>query len=136
MKQNKRAIVGLTTFSLLILVLILILVGVYYFSNTYKTQDKNLAAKAELDNSLYSLRSSLIDLTTQVNSTIIYQNKYDIDYIKIILNNSQIQGELVYDDIYIKSNISTMGLDFCSNYIISPIGKNTFYFNGSCILLK
>ena len=136
MKQNKRAIVGLTTYSLLILIFILILTGSYYFSDKYKTQDKETNAKLEIFNSLSSLRTSLIDLTSNINSSLIYENIYDLDSIIIYLNNNSINGKIEDNNIYVTGNISSMGLIFCSNYSLSPISKNNFYFNGSCISLS
>jgi len=135
MKQNKRAIVGLSTFSLLILIFILILIGSYYFSNKYTTQDKNLIAKIELENSLTSFRSSLIDITVYNNSYLVYKNNYGLGSIAIYLNNTLISGVLDDGDYYAKTNISSLGLKFCSNYTISSKVMSQFYFNGSCISL-
>ena len=133
MRQNKRAIVGLSTFSLLIFMLILILVSTYYFSDKYTIQNRNFIAKSELDNSLFSLRSSLIDIVSNNNSYLIYQNNYDISKIKINLNDKYISGTIDRGYSYAKTNISSLGLEFCSSYQISPKAKTKFYFNGSCI---
>lgn len=133
MKSNKRAIVGLTTFSLLILIFISIFIGSFYFASKFKTNAEELNSKVELENSLYSLRSSLLELTFKDNSSENYSNKFDSNDVIIEIDNSTMSGIISYGNVYIEENISSMGIEFCSNYNISPTFNSDFFFNGSCI---
>lgn len=130
---NRKGNVGLITFSLILSIYLVLFLGVYYFTTTQKDNYVSNNIKIQVANSVYSLRSNLIDLTKQRNSTLIYKNKYDMANIKVTLSSNSIYANQIQDNSYNDLNISNLGVKFCSTYNITLVTKTIFYFNGTCI---
>lgn len=131
--QNKKGLVSLITFSLLIVIFIFIFSSSYYYYSTSKVESKLIVKQIDIQNVLISFRADLLNLVSHKNSTLNYTNLYVSDSFSIKLNNSKISGIDYFEENLIQKNISNLGINFCSSYTIYPVITNIFYFNGSCI---
>ncbi len=132
--MNRKGIVSFITFSLVILTLIILLLLVFYISNYYKLDYTKTISRYELDNVLFDFRESLLELIVKDNSTIIYKNELN-SIVNISLYNKSIEGYFNSGDIILNDSISSLGIDFCSNYSFIVGFETKFRFNGSCIEL-
>lgn len=133
--KYKKANVGVTTFSLILLILILLLGFVLFFSNGSKANLIEKNSRSELLNSLSSFRGEMIKLLSHNGSSINYQNNYDLNEIYFVINASEniILGYHESDSSIININISTLGFRFCTDFEYSPTVIAKFSYNGSCI---
>lgn len=131
--SNRRGVVSISTFSFVILILIAILI----FSYDFYTDSKDISLKQikeqELLNSIASFRAELIQLSSNVNSTINYTNNLDSVDIVLNLNDDIISAKQEMSNEYIILNMSTLGLSFCSSANVSPSFEIVAHYNGSCI---
>jgi len=132
--NSKKTIVSITTFALILVLAISLFIGTIFLTDTLKEKVLIKNKNQEVLNSVQTFRSQLLDVISKNNSNLTYNNKYDLESIKINLENKTISGidkSLKFEIIEI--NISTLGMKFCTNYSFYPVGNTSFNYNGSCI---
>lgn len=134
--SNKKAVVSLAAFSLIILLLISILAFSYYYYNSSKSTYDKSSIKLDVLNSLSNFRDSLIYIVSTENSSLNYVDNLTYGNLQIFVDNITISGVYKSNLYYIEKNISTMGIEFCSNYSFYPNYGIIVSYNSSCILLS
>ncbi len=132
---TRRGNVSIITFSLMISLYFLIFLSSYIYYSNEVDSFENKIHKVEVINSLYSIRSSLVELISVTNNTLNYTDYSNVGLSKFVLDSSYIYGSIYSEKEVIELNISTLGVDFCSRYIVDSNLQINFYFNGSCILV-
>ena len=133
---NKKSVVTTSTYILILLILILVLIGTYFFYINNKNDVIKLEYEKELFVSLSKFRFEIINIIQRENSSIIYNDKYSLNGVEILLEEDKISGLLIEKNGYATINLPTLGLIFCSNYSFYPVESSTFVFNGSCISMS
>lgn len=131
--MNKKGVIGLSTFSLLVLLFLITFLFTYVFVQDTKAEGLKLIGEKEATYSALSLRSSLLNLLSEENTTLTYRNEFDVDNMKLTLSGSRITAFQQDEEILVNISFSNLGIPFCSIYEISPKFETTFEFNGSCI---
>jgi len=132
-KKKKNGVISIISFVLILLLIIIIFIS---SNNFYKNSKENIIFKnknQEVLNSILTFRSDLINLVSKNNSNLIYLNNYDLESISIYLNNQTISGVDLSLNKRVEVNVSSLGLEFCSNYTFSPKFSSNFSYNGICI---
>lgn len=124
---------NITAFSLILLLLISLYVVVYnyYTVSISEVEDKN--SENELLLSAASFRADMIQLTKYNGSYLVYKSELDPDNLMINLSNTTIMTYLRGNTYDINYNLSSLGIYFCDDYLISPNFNNTLYYNGTCV---
>ncbi len=130
---NKRGVVSITTFSLVILLAFSIYLFSSWYYYSYKTDYVVEIKKEELLNSVSTYRSDMLNLVLNQGSNLTYENNLDSLETTIYLDNMTITGKQVYNNDYIVVNISTLGFQFCSNYSFYPRVATVFEYDGTCV---
>ena len=130
---NKKAIISLNLFVLLLIVFFILLGFTYFYKDFAVQNSKQYISKTEIFNTGLSLRSFFIQAVIYENQTIIYQDIYDSDNIFATLNNSSITLSKQTEDEFVIKKFHLYGIQFCSEYNISTKSENSFSYNGSCI---
>jgi len=133
---SKKGVASFSSFSLILFLFLILMVSTYSFTEFSKTNFEESIKSNEVLISALSFRSSLIEMTSNINSTLEYKNNLDSNSIFFILNNSNILAKDLSFGKIISKNIPTLGINFCSSYKVFPVEETKFYFNGSCILVK
>lgn len=131
--MKKKGIVSLITFSLLILIFLLIVIGSFNYYSDSKSESSIKLKEIEILTAISSIRSELISLYVDTNSSLNYSSKLIDANLLIKLNNSQISGISIFEEKYITVLISGFGIQFCSSYEFYLVENTQFNFNGSCI---
>jgi len=134
-KKRKKALVGLTTYSLILILMIVLLISSISFYDTSKEDILLKNKKQEILNSILTFRSDLINIISTNNSNLTYINSYDVESIIIYLENTSIIGEDLSLNEKVKINITSLGIGFCSSYNFSSNINVTFTYNGTCIFM-
>lgn len=132
MITNKKAIVTLTMFSFIVITVFFVLLFSYFSFDYIKITGEEKIVEKEVLNSLTSLRSELLPLIVYNNSNLTYMNELDSDII-INITTNVLSAKKYTSNNLISYSISTLGIDFCSNYQVYPNINTTYVFNGSCI---
>lgn len=130
---NKRGVVSTVTFSLIILLLLLILGFSFNYYTDSKLETQLIVKEQELQYSLGSFRAEIINLISYENSNLTYISNVDSQNIAITLINNTITGKEIFNNNKVVVSISSMGIDFCDDYLFYPNTETQFVFNGSCI---
>jgi len=133
MFKNNKGIVGLTTFSLIILLMISLFSLTFYYFNSNKLDSTKLIETENVQNSLNSFRSSLIQISSVTNSSYSYSDSLTSNTILLTLENKTINGFSYYDNFIVNITIPSLSLNFCSNYSFYSKQTTNLNFNGSCI---
>ncbi|MCA9459670.1 MAG: hypothetical protein KC550_03935 [Nanoarchaeota archaeon] len=133
--NSKKSVVSLTTYIMILFLSLLILI---FSQNFYSNSKSDVILKIdekEVLNSVLMFRESMLNLASYSDSNLTYVNNYDLPEIEIFLddNGKKIVGKMSSGLLDVSSNISSLGLSFCSNYSFSPVIITEFNFNGSCI---
>lgn len=132
---KRKAIVSLNTFTLLLILYLLIFIASYSFYHESK-QDSELKLKElECLNSALSFRSEIIQILKYPNSTLIYINNYKNDNILIKITNTSITSKQELNFAVAEINISTLGINFCSQYNFTESENILISYNGSCVFI-
>ena len=133
MYAKKKGVVSLTTFSLILVILFVLLTGSYGFYNKLNIDTQIISAKKE--NMIYALnlRAKLIELNYVPNSTLIYEEFFKYTNAQIDLSNNTISVYQFVGSQKVEVEISSLGVPFCSNYVVYPAETTVFSFDGSCI---
>lgn len=131
--DNKKGIVSISLFSLIVFILFGLLVSSYFYYE--QKQDEILIAhkKIELSNSLNSFKSNLIEISYKTDSYINYSNELDSTEIFFEVEDSTIIAKRIYKEEYIIIQSSLYGILFCDTYKIYPADFSRFYYDGNCI---
>ncbi len=133
--SSRKGIVSITTYTLIIFLMVVLFFGVFSFYNNTKLNAQNAGLKLEIMNSLLTFRSDLLNLAVFNNSNISYFDRnYDLNLI-VYLENKTITGAYLTDTSRVEVNISTLGLRFCDKYSVSFESLKIFSNNGSCVML-
>ena len=130
---NKRGVVSIATFSLIILILLIVLGFSYDYYDDSKLETHKILKEQELIYSLGSFRAELLSIVAYENSNLTYMSNLDSQEISIMLTNNSITGEQICKGQLVTTNISSLGIDFCNDYTFYPSGSTNFLFNGSCV---
>lgn len=133
--KNKKTIVSLNVFVLLILLYLGIFLSSYYLYYNYKLSSESSFKQKECFNSAVSFRSQAIQVLRYPNSTLLYKNFYNSDSLIITIKTDTITAKKAIRTQDTSINISTLGMVFCSNYNFSEINNVNMNYNGSCINL-
>jgi len=131
--KTKKSVVVFTSFTLVLFFALAVMSFSYMFYYNKVDLFETKIRDIEVTNSALNLRTSLMKLNTQENSTITYQNNLDDRSILIYLNNNSIIGKSKISNTIVKQNISNLGLNFCGDYEIIPQLKSNFKMNKNCI---
>lgn len=134
--SNRKGVASLAAFSLILLLLfgVFLLAFTYYNNSKEDISEKNI--ELELLNTALSFRSDLIQLSYGENTSMNYTNGLDSQATLIFLNNSLITAQRTTRSSLIEVNVSSLGLDFCSEYNFTPRINTTFTFDGTCISMS
>jgi hypothetical protein len=132
MINNKSAVVTLTMFSFIVITVFFVLIFSYFSFDYIKDTGEEKIAKKEILNSLISLRSELVTLVVYNDSNLTYSNELDEDIVINITTNILTGKKYTTNDL-IYYSISSLDIDFCSNYEVYPNINTTYVFNGTCI---
>lgn len=135
MYHSKKALVGLNTFALIVLLSVALVFFTYYFYIESARDYKELNSLNECQNILLNFRSELLNLITHSNSTITYQNTLVEQNYLITIQSTQILCEHDTDFSIVSSDLTNFGIEFCEEYNFYPLQANTFHFNSTCISL-
>lgn len=133
---NRKAVAGLATFSLVLLLFFIMFSLSYAYYSASKTQIVEKNKELELQNTLYSLRSEILQLVLTPNSSISYTEEFGDESTVVYFENSKLLGEIDGVERIVKKNISLFGVDFCSNYNVSTSFPSIYSFNGSCVTVS
>ena len=136
MFKTRKGIVTITTFSLIIVASVLILAFAFFFYDLTKERSLEYKASIELITSINVLRSELVSLLPYENSSLIYNSTLDPSIIELQLNRNYIYGRSFEHSKPVVVNTTTLGFQFCSNYVYYPSISGNFTYNGSCISLS
>lgn len=132
--QNRRkAIVSLTTFALILMVLISLFTVSYFYSENSKSKVLAQYKKEELLNAELLFRSEMLNLVTKVNSTSNYKDVFVGTDVRFSVSSNSISGVGRVNNILVNYDISTLGIVFCSSYEFVPAESTLFFFDGYCI---
>jgi len=131
MYKQKKAIVSLSTYTIMLSVLILILIFSFGFYETSKTQILEINTQEQVLNSVLSFRSNILESLNE-NTTLTYQSTLDSPNIKLKIINNKIIGEIIFKENKITQTESSL-TNFCSDFEFYPTAITNFYFNGTCI---
>lgn len=134
--KNKKAIVTLTMFSMIIISVLFILLFSYYFYDYVKENGINSQKEQEVLNSLTSFRAEILNLIPYNNSNMTYSNSLDPLDIQIYASGTSLIGTGDTGKLLVSREITTLGFNFCSNYTITPHLNTTLIHNSSCISVK
>jgi len=134
--KQKKAIVSLNTYALLLLVYLAIFLASYSFFYDSKLDSLTELKQKECLNSALSFRSNLIDAIKYPNSTLIYVNNYESDNIEFNITNNTISVKQELDSGLAEKNISSFGISFCSNYSFTESQNIVISYNGSCVSIS
>jgi hypothetical protein len=136
LRDDKRAVVSITTFSLMLMILLTLFTASYFYSEISKDKVLVEYKKEELLNSMLLFRSEMLNLVTKINSTSNYQNTFDNADTKLTLSSGSISAKGIVENILVNYEISSLGLVFCSNYEFVPAQGAIFSFDGYCIRMN
>lgn len=131
---NKKGIISLNLFVLLLFLFIIILGFSYFYKGYIQSEHNYDIVYSEVVNSGLSLRSFFVELIIFENETMTYFFEYDDPEITIFLNDSSILVSKEFENELIEKEFNLYGISFCSSSYISPLNRNNFTFNGTCIL--
>lgn len=130
---SKKAIVSLTSYIMILFLLVLIMIFSYNFYSDYRLKALTKIEEMEVLNSALMFRESMLNVVIYSNSNLTYLNKYDLEEIQIYLDGRRIIAKMSSGLLDVNSNISSLGVPFCSNYSFSPVLETKFNFNGTCV---
>lgn len=130
---NKKAIVSLNLFVLLIVLFLVILSFSYFYLDFIESKNSKKISTEEVTITALSLRSFFTDIIVFTNQTSTYHNPYESSQMAVELNSSTITVTKQTSQVTTEEEFSLYGIEFCSNYTITPVRKNTFSYNGTCI---
>lgn len=130
---GRKGVASLTTFSLIIVLFILVFLFVYSIYNSQKSESEILKAELENVNAVLSLRNQIRDMVMHNNSNLTYNNTFEDDDIQIILQDDVMIARQDLRNKRVEENISSVGISFCSTYTIYPSAEVKFQFGGSCV---
>lgn len=130
---NRKAIVSFNTFALLLMIYLAIFMTSYYFYNNFKDDSISNLKEKECLNSALSFRSSVIDVIKYPNSSLIYVYDYTNDNMLLSVENNTIIAREDINFKMVEVNISSLGINFCSNYNFSQSDDVQINYNGSCV---
>ncbi len=133
--KNSKGIVNLSIFPLIVIIFLFLFLFVFYFVQTQEKIVSDIVSNQELFYSTSSFRSEIIQLISQENSSLIYQNIYENENIEFILYEDNINATKIDSYNIVSYQLKSLGIRFCSSYEISPLLQTNFTFNGSCIML-
>lgn len=133
--KNKKAIVTMTTFSLIILAALLVLSFSYFYYDLSTKRALEENSKIELINSINSFRSALNSLILFDNSSLNYISNLDSDSILLVFDNGSIIGSYDLGFNIITLETSSLGIQSCLKIEFEPSFGGNFYYNGTCISL-
>jgi len=131
MYKQKKAIVSLSTYVIMLSVLILILIFSFGFYQTSKNQILEIKTQEQVLNSILSFRNNILEISN-INTNLTYQSTLDSPNIKLKIINNTIIGELITNKLIITQTESSL-TNFCSDFEFYPTIKTQFYNNGTCI---
>lgn len=134
--KTKNAIVSLNTFALLIMLYLAIFITSYWFYYDSKQESIIIFKEKECLNSALTFRANVIDTIKYPNSSLIYVYPYVNDNIVFNIKNNSIgvKQDLNLDTAQV--NISSLGINFCSDYNFSQSDNIVINYNGSCVLIS
>lgn len=134
--KQKKAIVSLNTYALLLLLYLAVFLVSYSFFYDSKQDSIISLNERECLNSALSFRSTIIDTIKYPNSTLIYINNYKSDNIKFNITNNTISARQELDSGLAEINISSLGISFCSDYSFTESQNTLITYNGSCVSIN
>lgn len=133
---NKKGIASLATFSLVLLLLFAVFIFSYSFYNTSELEINSGKKELELLNSAASFRGEISQLVVSNGSYLNYTSITDPQDIILVLENRTIIAKQDGKSEVLTFNLTSLGIDFCSEYNLSPFATTELFFNGSCVSIS
>ena len=133
LSKQKKAVVSLNTYALLLLLYLAIFLVSYSFYYDSKQESLISLKEKECLNSALSFRYTILDTIKYPNSTLIYVNNYESDNIKFNLTNNTISVRQELDAGLAEINVSSLGISFCSDYSFTESQNIVITYNGTCV---
>ena len=130
---SKKAVVTLTTFSLIIVASILILSFTFFYYGISTDRAEEYNARVELLTSIDIFRSHMLSLLVHDNSSLYYNSSWEPATTEFQLSGNHIYARQFLDSEVVIINATTLGFNFCDYYVYYPIRTGFFMYNGSCI---
>lgn len=132
MAQHKKAVVNLTAYSLILLLLFTTFIFTYFYYQSSLVEVESNINNEELFIAASSFRSDIHQLITHNTSSLYYVSSIDPEGIDLLLFNTTVSARFFTDEALLVQNVSTLGVNFCSTYNFSPSFGATVSFNGTC----
>ncbi|MDA3856506.1 MAG: hypothetical protein PF569_09705 [Candidatus Woesearchaeota archaeon] len=129
---SKKGVASFATFSLIIILCILVLSFSFGYYNSSKEDMIILSEKAAMIKSMSNFRSELLNVVVYNGSSLEYVDFFS-NNLEVILQDNFIHSSYAQNGEIVEVNISTLGPNFCSVYNVSFGFSSIYSFNGSCI---